>query len=93
MGMSTHIVGYRETDEEWRKMREAYVACVNAGIDPPSQILDFFEYEDPRNLPDGIEIKISDATEEFESDYKKGYSVYLDRLPAGVKVIRFYNAY
>lgn len=89
MGMSTHVVGFRPPDDDWKKMKAVYDACTAAGVDPPREVSEFFEDGPPD--PAGVEVKLSPR--EWVADGRSGYEVDVDTLPPGVKVIRFYNSW
>lgn len=99
MGMSTHIVGFRPPDEKWEKMKAAYRACIDAGIDPPDEVDNFFQDNDP-NGPGG-EIRLIDrgdnpkveGVRKYSTDGSSGYEVDLERLPKNIRYIRFYNSW
>lgn len=57
MSMSMHVVGFSPADEHWKKMKSAWDACVAAGIDPPAEVSNFFDGEDPGDAP-GKEVEI-----------------------------------
>lgn len=92
MGMSMHVVGYRAPDEEWRKKVEAYRACLDAGVKVPDELDAFFQYEDPTGKP-GIEVPIKAAVSKLAENDLTGYEVDLTKLPAGLKVLRFYASW
>jgi len=89
MGMSTHVVGIRPPDEDWRKMKAAYDACAAAGLEPPEAVSRFFEWEEPDES--GVVVEI--PTRPFKAEMREGFEVDVDALPEGVKTIRFYNSY
>lgn len=95
MGMSSHVVAIRPPDERWRQMRAVWDACTAAGIDPPSEVEEFFDGERPDS--EGVVIDLrhprSDAVREWRNDHSEGYEVLLDQLPPDVKILRFYNSW
>lgn len=92
MGMDTNIVGYREADDKFNAMKEAYLACVKAGIEIPDEVEEFFDDKDPTDMV-GQEVSISDSLEEWEGRCASGYEVDIDKLPKNLKKIRFYNSW
>lgn len=92
MGMSTHIVGFRQADEQWKKMKAAWDACAAAGLRPPQEVVDFFDGENPKDKI-GQEVDIGGAKEPWSNDYAAGFEIDIEKLPKGVKVIRFYNSW
>jgi len=91
MSMSTHVIGFRPADEEWQKMRAAWEACKSAGVEPPREVDRFFNGEPPD--PAGVEVPLGDAVTAYRADMQEGFEVHLDKLPPGLKVIRFYNSW
>lgn len=90
MSMSTHVIGFRPPDEKWRKMKAVWDASEAAGIDPPEEVLDFFNHEPPD--PQGVEVEIP-VRECRPHDGASGYEVDVASLPKDVTVIRFWNAW
>lgn len=94
MSMNTHVVGFRPADERWNKMKAAWLACDELGIDPPREVLEFFDHEPPDDKP-GQEVNIerTGAVKKYESDSGSGYEVDITKLPPGVTIVRFYNSW
>jgi hypothetical protein len=91
--MSTNIVGFVEADDKWNKMKDVWDICKLADIDPPNEVLEFFDYVYPGDAP-GMEVKLGfPAVVEWSDSYREGYEVNLELLPENVKFIRFYNSY
>ena len=92
MSMSTHVVGYRPRNEEWDRQAAVWAACKAAGVEVPPATAAFFDHTDPTGLP-GMEVGIKGAVTPFSTDYQHGFDVDLTKLPKGVTVLRFYNAW
>lgn len=94
MSMCTHVAGFRLPDEMWKKMKAVWDACKTAGVSPPKAVEDFFNYKYPSDNT-GIEVNLVDlpCITEYNNDMQNGYEVDLDKLPVGIKIIRFYNSY
>lgn len=92
MSMSTHIVGFRAVDEKWNQMKAAYLACEAAGIWIPEEVVRFFGYNHPSNLP-GLEVDISHCVDDYDDDCRNGFELDITKLPPDVKIIRFYNSH
>jgi hypothetical protein len=92
MGMSTHVVGFREPDATWDKMMAVYQACKMANIGIPDEVDAFFEGEDPTDLR-GKTVKLGDACVPWRDDCREGFEVDLTKLPKGLRHIRFYNSW
>lgn len=92
MGMSTHVIGFRPVDDVWRKHEAVWKACKAAGVDPPAATRDFFDDQEPDDT--GIEVNLGDAEREWDDgDMRAGIEVDLTKVPANVKVLRFYNSW
>ena len=89
MGMSTHIVGFVPPDEDWKKMKLVWDSCKSAGIEVPEAVQKFFNWEVPDER--GVEVKL--PVIEWSQDTMQGYELELDKIPANVKTIRFYNSW
>ena len=96
MSMNSHVKGIKEPTEEYQKKYRAYQACVEAGIDPPKAIIDFFDgiafdYIDATGME--VDLRASGAIVEWKGDSKDGFEVEVAKIPAGVTRIRFYNSW
>jgi len=95
MSMSTDITGYREKDKRWDEMVEVYKTCENAGVAIPSEVEEFFNGEHPDSIcaMDGFSVDINCAMEQIDEEMVEGWWVDVEKLPKGVKIIRFANSY
>lgn len=90
MGVSVHIIGIKPSTDEYRKKLQAYRACFAAGIDPPYELVEFFDDLSPDHVPtDGIEVTVKDAVS-GDVEYGRGATIDLSKLPEGVERIRIY---
>ena len=92
MSMSTMVVGIKPPDEKWKQMKAAYLACEKAGISIPDAVDEFFSGE----IPDDAGVIVDDlgkAVKSWHSDGCEGFEVTLSKLPADIKVLRFYNSW
>lgn len=94
MGMSSHVVGYFEANEEYRKKAAAFAACAAAGVDPP----DSLRNHDPGEVgPDApgpmLELHNHRAVKKYQRDRQTGFEIDLEKLPEGVRYLRFYNSW
>jgi hypothetical protein len=93
MGMSTYVNYYRPPDEKFEKMKAAYNACKNAGLDTPDEVSDFFQGQNP-NLLNGVEIQApSNSYVEGSDDSRQYIEVDLTKLPKDVRFVRFVNSW
>ena len=92
MSMSTHVVGFRPPDEEWRKKKAAWDAMRAAGMEPPDELWSFFGGEEPDER--GIETQIHCTEWDDGPDGAcTGYEVEIASLPDNITHIRFFNCY
>lgn len=92
MGMHTVVEGFTPRDEKWEQYEAVYRSCEEAGVEPPDEVMEFFQWECPYDRP-GQRVDISQATEKFVELGRSGYVVVLSELPKNVTAIRFYNSY
>ena len=91
MSMSTGVVGFHPPDEKWLKMKAIWDSCAEAGINPPNEVQEFFDWGTPEEQ--GVEVNLDDCAEEYTSDMQSGFEIEVDKIPKNVKVIRFYNSW
>jgi hypothetical protein len=92
MGTSTHILGIKPPDEDFKKMFKAYKACIDAEVDVPKEVLEFFNYIDPD--PSGIVVDLpADCKKPYNTDNEQGFEINIKDLPKDIKIIRFYNSW
>lgn len=93
MGMSTHVIGFKPPDKDWKRMKQVWDSCTAAGIDPPKEVLDFFEGAPPDDAGVEVDLEGAGVIKEWSDDSCAGYDVDVAKLPPDVKVVRFYNAW
>lgn len=91
MGVSTFIEGVIPADEEWHKHLDVWDACKSAGVTPPDELYDYFglehEHQEPSRSGRVVEVPCGGF---FDSDRDADvFEVSIDRIPEGVKIIRF----
>jgi len=96
MGMSTHIVGVRNLDGNFKRMIAVKLACEAAGVDYPQELKDYFLY--PQESEDTLreemeEVDIKAVVAERTEDSSNIWEVHLASLSPEVKSIRFTNSY
>lgn len=91
MSMSTYIQGLKPKTEEYRTKLNIYIACKKINVEPPSEIVDFFDGEICEH---GIVTELpKEAVREYSDEYRDFLEVNLTKLPPGVSRIRFINSY
>ena len=92
MGMSTNVIGFREPDETWRKMKEVYDACKIANVDIPNEVDNFFNGEPPSDV--GVEVDIDIICEPYAPhEVAEGFKIEIARIPDNVTHICFWNSW
>jgi hypothetical protein len=91
MSMSTHVIGFITPSETYKLKVAAWRACAAAGVDIPTELNEFFNYETPQDA--GMQVKIDLAVYPYSANCKSGFDVDINKLPPGVSVVRFYNSY
>ena len=92
MGMSTSVIGFREPDEEWKKMKKVYDTCRSAGVEIPHSVDEFFNGEPPSDV--GIEVDIKDICEQYAPhDVAEGFKIEIAKLPKSVTHVCFWNSW
>lgn len=90
MGMGSHAVGIVPPDQRWKEMKEIWDACKKAKLEPPQEVLNFFDHQDPD--PAGVAVSI--PWEEWDDgDMSAGIEVEVAKIPKHVKIIRFVNTW
>jgi hypothetical protein len=97
MGMNTHVVGFKAPNDKWKRMKKAYEACVEAGIEIPESIDDFFGGEMPDEGGIEVEIEYHSSVQRFSDPHPRdGFIVdikgLLEHYP-DLTHIRFFNSY
>lgn len=100
MGMSTHVIGFRAPDEQWKKMKYVYEACVEAGVEIPEAVDNFFCGEAPDDYGITVDLGKDDPAHDFIQEYSEssshGYTIdirALQRHYPNLTHLRFYNSY
>lgn len=90
MSMSTHVVFLRDkNDPKHQEKVRVLKACMEAGVELPQKINDYFDGSDDEDLP----LEIEYEAREWEDSYRSGYEINIDEIPEGVKTIRFYDSW
>ncbi len=83
------VLGIIPKDKQWNRMKDAYFSCKRAGIDPPEEVLEFFDYGEPDR--DGSDVIVK-FTEEHHTN-KEIVVVHLKDIPEGVEIIKIVDEY
>lgn len=92
MGISTYVQGLKPKTEEYQTKLDIYTACRKINVEPPREIVDFFDGE---ICEEGIVIELpKEAVREYAYNYcREFFEVDLTKLPPDVTKIRFVNSY
>jgi hypothetical protein len=94
MGMSTHVVGFKDADQKYITMKRIWVDCEFAKIPIPDEVSEFFNHTRPSGEPgERVEIESSPAVTPWEDESREGFEIEIAKLPKGVKWLRFYNSF
>ena len=87
--MYYRAIGFRPKDEKWKKMKAAWDACMDAGVDPPDDIYRFFDGEPP-DLQ-GIKVDLGDhvCCTKYSADMTDGFEIDIFKLPENITLLRF----
>lgn len=91
MGMNTIIYGIRRPDEKWKAMKAVWDACEVAGVEPPEEVSEFFDWEQPQDS--GVKVSLVSAVSERTADMREIFEVDLSDIPKDVTAIQFINSY
>ena len=96
MSMSTHCIGFKPTDDRWKKMKAVWDACYEAGVLLPNEVSRFFEF----GQPDEAGVMVSQeilvycgALSDWEDEDANGFELDVSKLPEDVTTIRFCNSF
>jgi hypothetical protein len=92
MSTSTFVVGIMPADENYRKMKNVYDACTDAGIQVPNEVHAFFRGEKPDAAGMTVDLDSYGANiaRNWSDEHYEGYEIDVACIPTGVKTIRFY---
>lgn len=95
MGMSSHVVGFRQPDDKYLSMKAVYDACRAADVDLPNEVECYFDNNSPDGYGSEVElVRTSGAVRLYnDGSSRSGFDVELGKLPEGVTHIRFYNSW
>lgn len=94
MGMSTHVEGFKPPDELWRKHKAVWDACKAAGVQAPSETLQYFNHERPDDS--GVKLDqpaLGDAVKVYEAEMQNGFEIDIRKLPKDVVIVRVVNSW
>ncbi len=93
MSMSTYVKGIIPPDETWLKMKAIYDSCIEADIEVPDKVMEFFDNEEPDNAGVVIDLGRRYICRKWQDDMSEGYELDVKDIPEGVQTLRFYNSW
>lgn len=96
MSMSTCVYGIKPPNKKWKEMKKVYDACIEADIETPDEVNEFFNLFDGEEPDDKGVIFTLDKYEcctEYRDDSCEGFEIEIDKLPKNIKIIRFVNSW
>lgn len=100
MSMNTRLLGFKPADETFRKMRAAYVACHDAGVEPPDEVTAYFGGAPEESDDTGVRLTLAgaygapvDGVRRWRAEMQDGFEVDLRLLDPAIKVLRFVNSH
>ena len=87
MSTSVYFHGIVEPNEEFKKKYMAFVACQDAGVDPPDELWDYFNGDRPN--PSGLVVRI-ESREVQVSKYQYVQEIDLKSLRPDISKIQIY---
>jgi len=91
--MYSNVVFFRDKeDSQYQDYLKVFLACKKANIDLPKQIDDYFGGD---GLDNDIEepLQISFEPRKWTGNSAEGLEIDIDKIPSGVKTIRFFNSW
>jgi hypothetical protein len=86
--MSMRVVGLIPVDGRWRAMKAVWDSCLQLKIEPPVEVVNFFEGEYPEE--EESTVTSLDYVRKYNSEMREGLEVDLKHVPKDVQTIRFY---
>ena len=83
-------MGFVLPDEEYVKMKAAWDACVDARVDIPVSVKEFFDGGYPHE--NGMLISVNHCISGYSRGDECWQELYVEDIPKNVKVLRFYVA-
>ena len=96
MSTGLEIIGIKQPDDKWKKMKAVYDACKAADLEIPVEVSEYFNGEDPEE--EGVAILLGRAHGIGETFVREHYRlqvdtdgwcfIHLDNLPEDVSMIK-----
>lgn len=93
MSMSTYVIGFHPPDAKWQQMKAVWDSCRSAGVDPPDEVLSFFDHEPPDDAGVKINLEEHACCSKYGEDMTEGFEIDISKLPPNITKIRFYNSW
>jgi hypothetical protein len=87
--MEMHVDFLRDgSDPEHQKRVSVLNVCLDAGIEPPEGIMDYFGDTYDPDYP----LELGFIPREIDDENRSGFEIDIDEIPEGTKTIRFYRS-
>lgn len=81
------VVGKREADDTWARMRTVWDVCTQMGVEVPGSVLEFFNHEAPDANGVCMDLADYDAVSPVHRESGQGVVIDMDKLPSGLRWI------
>ncbi|KKM19573.1 hypothetical protein LCGC14_1654260 [marine sediment metagenome] len=93
MSMSTGVILLRDKDDpQYQYYLKVLNSCIEAKVPLPDAVDRYFGGQGTSNDPD-FPLEIDFEVTEWKKSGQVGIDIDLDKIPKGVKTIRFYNSW
>jgi hypothetical protein len=90
MSVNISIIGYKPPDNNWKRMKAVYDACVMADVKIPQDVVKFFNGNPPSDL--GVSVYMTSEKREYCKDVSGGngygYEIDVEKMPKDIKIIK-----
>ena len=90
MSVSVNLVGFRPADKKWAQMKAVWDACEAAGIEAPSEVDEFFNYDPPNDAGVEVELEEHECCSQYRESGIDGFDIDVSKLPDDVTLVRFF---
>jgi hypothetical protein len=85
MSIDYRVFGIKPADKKWKDMKRIYDSYVEAGLEVPNNIWEYFDHKTPEDS--GVRVEVAHEVE--HEKYRTCYTVDLTTLSPDIKTIVF----
>lgn len=96
MEMPMSVEAFKPPNEKWKTMKAVWDACDRAGLEPPEEVIEYFNGESP----DEVGVKVGDWgmgtpklyppwLAQWRTPMQHGFEIDTSKLPKDVSIVRF----